>query len=210
MEFILIDENKIKVMLSEEDLKEFEISTEELDYSNTDTKRMFWDILSRAKHLTGFDTDGQRILVQLYPSREGGCEMFVTKIGEGISPDMEENEGVEHTSKPKPRRRPTQKRSGANAYSAVFSFSSIFDMISVCRSLSSIEYSGKSAAYIDEGRRFYLFLADVDISGYIPADRYSFIFEFGVPESRESAYNYLLEHGKVICGENAVNILSRC
>lgn len=81
MEFILINENKIKVMLSEEDLDEFEIDAEEMDYSNTETKRMFWDILSRAKHSTGFDTDGQRVLVQLYPSRKGGCEMFVTKIG---------------------------------------------------------------------------------------------------------------------------------
>ena len=81
MEFILINENKIKVMLSACDLEEFEIEAEELDYANTDTKRMLWDILSRAKHSTGFDTDGQRVLVQLYPSRHGGCEMFVTKIG---------------------------------------------------------------------------------------------------------------------------------
>ena len=81
MEFILINDNKIKVMLTEEDLQEFEIEADELDYSNTDTKKMFWDVLSRAKRLTGFDTDGQRVLVQLYPSRHGGCEMFVTKIG---------------------------------------------------------------------------------------------------------------------------------
>ena len=50
MEFILINENKIKVMLSASDLEDFEIEAKDLDYANTDTKRMFWDVLSRAKH----------------------------------------------------------------------------------------------------------------------------------------------------------------
>ena len=81
MEIILISESKLKIALREEDLASFEIRADELDYSNTETKRMFWDLLTRAKHKTGFDTDGQRVLVQLYPSKDGGCEMFVTKIG---------------------------------------------------------------------------------------------------------------------------------
>ena len=81
MEIIMISNSKLKIMLCEEDLRQFELKADQLDYSNTDTKRMFWDVLSKAKHKTGFDTDGQRVLVQLYPSKEGGCEMFVTKIG---------------------------------------------------------------------------------------------------------------------------------
>ena len=81
MEIILISECKLKIALREEDLAAFEIRADELDYSNTETKRMFWDLLTRAKQKTGFDTDGQRVLVQLYPSKDGGCEMFVTKIG---------------------------------------------------------------------------------------------------------------------------------
>ena len=80
MEIIMISDSKIKVMLSADDLKGFDLDTASLDYSNTETKRMFWDILSRAKHSIGFDTDGHRVLVQLYPSRCGGCEMFVTRL----------------------------------------------------------------------------------------------------------------------------------
>jgi len=53
MEFILIGEDKIKVMLTEEDLEEFDLAADELDYANTETKRMFWDVLSRAKAHTG-------------------------------------------------------------------------------------------------------------------------------------------------------------
>ena len=50
MEIIMISDCKLKVMLGEDDLKQFEIKAEQLDYSNTETKRMFWDLLSRAKH----------------------------------------------------------------------------------------------------------------------------------------------------------------
>ena len=89
MEFILIGDGKIKVSLTKEDLEEFELSADELDYANTETKRMFWDVLSRAKARTGFDTDGEKVLVQLYPSRDGGCEIFVTKIGSLYKEDDE-------------------------------------------------------------------------------------------------------------------------
>ena len=81
MELIRIDEEKLKMILSHEDLLEFELDEDDLDYTNTETKRMFWELLRRAKQSTGFDTDGHRVLVQLYPSREGGCEIFVTRLG---------------------------------------------------------------------------------------------------------------------------------
>ena len=50
MEMLIIGEGKLKIMLSSEDLEEFGLCADELDYSNTDTKRMFWDLLGRAKH----------------------------------------------------------------------------------------------------------------------------------------------------------------
>ena len=63
MEIIMISESKLKVMLTSEDLQAFELEAEDLDYGNTETKRMFWDVLGRAKNSVGFDTDGQRVLV---------------------------------------------------------------------------------------------------------------------------------------------------
>ena len=82
MEIIQISESKLKLTLAREDLAEFDLDAEDLDYSKTDTKRMFWDILSRVKRNVGFETDGYRVLVQLFPSRDGGCEMFITKFAD--------------------------------------------------------------------------------------------------------------------------------
>lgn len=211
MEFILISDNKIKVMLTEEDLREFEIETEELDYSNTETKRMFWDVLSRAKKLTGFDTDGQRVLVQLYPSRQGGCELFVTKIGTLC--DADEN-------CPTKKRAPifsekisfdedTQNPRKTKTTHAAFSFDSLKNIIAVCRRLSKIEYSHFSSAYIGDDGRYYLILKNVDVSGYT-LDKYSFLFEFGNIESYEATAAYLAEHSKKLATRSAVSLLSTC
>ncbi len=214
MEFILISDSKIKVMLTEEDLREFEIEADELDYANTDTKRMFWDILSRAKHITGFDTDGQRVLVQLYPSRRGGCEMFVTKIGSSL---CSADESCHIQGKPNPiiSEKITVKSKGGAPQRAkkrltAFSFDSLEEMLSVCRRLHSIEYSEESSAYIGEDGRPYLLLSGIDATGYEPIDRFSFIHEFGTAENAESAAFFLTERGKILCSDNAVGILCRC
>ena len=210
MEFILINENKIKVMLSETDMEEFEIDADELDYSNTDTKRMFWDILSKAKHSTGFDTDGQKVLVQFYPSRHGGCEMFVTKIGfpEGYE-ECRDNTDVEAVNNERITLRPRaeRKRSSRKAFAA-FSFETLFDMLTVCSRLKMLDYSGESSAYIGDNSVFYLFLSDVEQSGYYAIDRYSFINEFGRSEDHESTGTYLGEHGRSVCKSDAVKQLA--
>ena len=44
MELIIINDKKLKIMLTENDLAEFSLNADNLDYSNADTKKMFWDI----------------------------------------------------------------------------------------------------------------------------------------------------------------------
>ena len=210
MEIILISDNKLKIMLCEKDLKQFDIKAEELDYSNTETKRMFWDILSRAKHETGFDTDGQRVLVQLYPSKEGGCEMFVTKIGALTAAEEEKSKSHKYLNDRNSNylvnsKKPKKKSS---TYSA-FSFDKTEDMIEVCRRLSEIGYIGESSAYFCENEKKYLFLSDIDTSEYAQIDEFSFISEYGEAENTKAISNYVFEHGKPICESLAVSKLAK-
>ena len=212
MEFILINENKIKVMLSASDLEDFEIEAKDLDYANTDTKRLFWDVLSRAKHSTGFDTDGQRVLVQLYPSRHGGCEMFVTKIGLlGTTNSCTENEG---TKEPIISEKITVKAKGeknklTKKALLAYGFEKLELLISVCRNLCELGYNGESSAYLGENEKFYLFITEPDQKGYLGLDKYSFINEFGTFENRDATKLYLSEHGRAICKRDAVSRLSK-
>ena len=212
MEFILINENKMKVMLSACDLEEFEIEAEEIDYTNTDTKRMFWDILSRAKHSTGFDTDGQRVLVQLYPSRHGGCEMFVTKIGLlGSSEDGTELEckGEPLLSEKITVKQKNEKARGQKRMLSAYCFENLSFLISVCKQLSAIGYNSESSAYVGDNSKYYLFIAEPEQKSYFQLSAYSFINEFGSEENKDRARLYLAEHGNPICKSDAVTLLSR-
>ncbi len=204
----MISDNKLKVMLCEEDLKGFQLKADQLDYSNTDTKRMFWDVLSKAKHQTGFDTDGQRVLVQLYPSKGGGCEMFVTKIGLLSSPDTQKCDKRDTNATQLILPSVNTERNG-NLTFDIFSFDKTEDLLNVCRRLDAIGYIGESSAYSVPSGQKYLLLSDVDFDDYAPPNEFSFILEYAKLENKDNFNYYLAEHGKLICENDAVSLLSR-
>ena len=220
MELIRIDEEKLKMILTHEDLLEFEMEEGELDYANTETKRMLWDILHQAKTSVGFNADGHRVLVQLYPSRHGGCEMFVTRLGALPSDcqsalgedheDSEENEETEDTDAPLnayceadcPQKR--QKKGRLSA----FYFESLSDLLAACRRLSERGHHGRSFAYRAEDGRYHLFLGGLDPSPYYSLDEFSFLFEYGASEDASLSEALLSERGLLFCPSDAVARLS--
>ena len=64
MELILISENKLKITLTECDMKQYDLDCDDIDYDNTETRKAFWSILDEAKHRTGFDAASQRVFIQ--------------------------------------------------------------------------------------------------------------------------------------------------
>ncbi len=208
MEIIMISDSKLKIMLTKEDLDDFDIEAEELDYGNTETKRMFWDILSRAKHTVGFDTDGHRVLVQLFPCRAGGCEMFITKIGSVCYPSQRKDAlDEEGDNRPILHYKPSHRSSSNTGRTGAFGFDCLPHLLTVCHRLMGIGYGGNSSAYIGDDKRYYLFLDGLDPTGYLPIDEYSFIAEYGSVENTDAITGFLHEHGKAICDNRAVEQL---
>jgi len=80
VDLILINDSKLKIILTQDDMASYALTCDNIDYDNTETRRAFWDILDAAKHKTGFDAASERVYVQVYPSKGGGCEMYVTKL----------------------------------------------------------------------------------------------------------------------------------
>ena len=194
MEFIQINENKIKIMLTGEDLRDFELCAEELDYSNTETKRMFWDVLSRVKHHTGFDTEGHRVLVQLYPSRCGGCEMFVTRLGEMGCDEEGRMRSEDYT------RQGEREKKRETACCRSYAFGCLEDLLRACARLASCGMAWESRAYVGEDGQCYLFLS-------ADGETCDFLAEYGRMQNPESTSVYLCEHGRDICPADAVRIL---
>lgn len=211
MELIRIDEEKLKIILSHEDLSEFDIDESELDYASADTRRMFREILRRARRVSGFDTEGHRVLVQLYPSPGGGCEIFVTRLGflccecdpelddHDDHDDYDENWGNDAMNLTK-----HSQTMALTERQSAFGFDSLESLLCVCRRLCARGAAEPSDAYRSELGRYYLFLADTLPSLPFSVDESSFLYEYGTSEPTDTLLTQLAEHGTPICLGDAI------
>ena len=79
MDYIRISDTKIKVTLSQADLDRYVAEGEHDRLAGSHgTLRA---ILREIRRKTGFDATGERVLMQMFPSSDGGCELFVTRLG---------------------------------------------------------------------------------------------------------------------------------
>ena len=140
MELLLITDSRLKISLTAADMASYDLSAESLDYANTGTRSAIWQILDIAKHRTGFDAADGRILLQVYPSVCGGCEMFVTKLLPAGKPSFR-----------------------------AFSSDSVGEILDLCgklRAWSGITITESSLFLSDDGR-YYLI---VTLDGSLPTD----------------------------------------
>lgn len=215
MELIMISDSKLKIMLTSEDMKEYSLDCNTLSYENTETRRAFWSILDEAKHRTGFDAASERVFVQVYPSKKGGCEMYVTKLGifsgkkraDNEDGDIRINDDVrgggmkncEETISTSERFLSRRKRILA------FRFDGIDPFLGACKRLYTSGYEGESSAYRTD-RHFYLRIRDEDAE-YSKGEIESILLEYA--EELDSTYFdiYIGEYGSCICESEAVKTL---
>lgn len=190
MELILISDKKLKIMLSPEDMRAYELDCDSVDYDNTETRRAFWSILDEAKHQTGFDAASERVYIQLYPSREGGCEMYVTKVGLLPAACRAQKRGMLRV---------------ASERSLAYRFCELSYMLSACRELLRLGFAAPSEAFLGKDGSYYLYINGV--RGFSLPDELEFMSEFGEKQDAEHLRAYISEHGKIICKEDAIKTL---
>ncbi|MBO7740095.1 MAG: adaptor protein MecA [Clostridia bacterium] len=189
MELLPISDDKIKIMLSREDLAAWQLSCDTIDYDTTETRRAFWGILDEAKKRTGFDAAKEKVFVQLYPAKNGGCEMYVTKLHEKNDPSPI-----------------TLAKSLPHWEKRLYAFSHLEDMLSACARLAECGFASESAAYA-EMHTYYLSLGST-----LPKTKKDrresisltdLVSEYGkkIDLAKEA---WLSEHGECICPDHAV------
>ncbi len=72
-------EDRIIVELSAQDMRELDITYEDMDYSTSETRRVMWTLLDRAGKQLGRDIDpAKRMMIEAMPSACGGCTVSFT------------------------------------------------------------------------------------------------------------------------------------
>jgi negative regulator of genetic competence, sporulation and motility len=191
MDMIRISENKLKVMLTWEDMKTYDIDCDTIDYEDTRTRRALRSILEEANRKIGFDTVRDRVFIQVYPSRCGGCELFVTRLALfGVE------EGMNSTQKYK-----ATTRRGSTV--AIYEFSSLSPLLSAC---GHLRCGGDSAVFCDEDKRgsYFLLLFGAD---EVMSRAEAVCGEYGGVRRQPSAYAYIKEHCICICAADAIETL---
>lgn len=70
---------KIIVELTRDDMTELDITYENMDYSNIETRRVIWTLLDKARLELGRDIDPSgKLTIETIPLEKGGCVIFFT------------------------------------------------------------------------------------------------------------------------------------
>lgn len=71
----------MKIVLTSEEAKGYRLDLSDPAKDTQRSRRALWSVLDDARKSVSFDPSGDKVLVQLYPMKSGGCEIFVTKLG---------------------------------------------------------------------------------------------------------------------------------
>ena len=193
MDFLLIGESKIKVTLSDAEIKEYNLSDFLKGINTHFTRRSFWRILGEAKKKVGFDAAKDKVLIQFYRTPAIGCEVFVTKLGI-LAPESARLVAG------------SDKVTLLSRTETVYGFDTLDDLVSAARSIRSHvgNYESKSEVYRIKSA-YYLIIEEYgkgDETSEFPQ-----IMEFGNRLTAEIA-SFVREHGEPIYASDAVNQLS--
>ena len=201
MELIRINDRKLKIMLTPSDMSHFEMNAERLGEDTEQMRRSFRMLMKEVRRKIAFDLDDRRVSVQYFPSREGGCEMFVScslqeEKKRALSPLVESLFPVSTEKKPEKYRR-----------ELVYRVLELCDLLGVCRRLQSANYHGESRAFRDERGGYFLFLKLQTHSPFSLPEEIAFLAEYGTVCNLAQTKLYILEHAKPI-SEKAVEELA--
>lgn len=75
----LLENGCLKILLTEEDLRKFNLTFEDMDYNNENTRNIMHYLLDTARQETGFDSSGS-LVIEALPV-DGGCLLLFTPAG---------------------------------------------------------------------------------------------------------------------------------
>lgn len=187
MIFKRITDDRLKIQLTGTDMEKLQISYEQLDYSDGQTRKAILVLLELAREETGFDLGAAKLFVEAYPHDNEGCVIYFTML------DNEDDSGTKSKKTIYP--------------SVVFMFDDA-DVLIDCTTRLFEQYCHriyKSSLYYFK-ERFHLVVYPFDRSD----DRTTaFISEYAKRVGEGELYTVMLkEHGELIVEDNAVDRLA--
>lgn len=188
MEIIKINLTSIKVMLEREECETYDFIhntelCEERMLSSIDS------LLLKINRAENLDFRSNKLLLQLYPSKNGGCEIYISCTEDKI---MYKEKVIQSSS----RRNPS--------YVNVYRFDSFTELVDACSRLMLLTEDDGSEIYYDNERDKYYLLCQSISSKEM---RFAFLNEYSKQLKTNTVY-YIKEHFKCVCRSNAIKAFS--
>ena len=199
-----LTENKIRVIINSQDLKDNHIDLHTLMTKTLENQSLFFDMLSKAEQEVGFYTDGCRLLIEAFSSADNFV-FTITKY-EKTESDLSEENNIS------PRKKIKVKRKSVNLKSAnaIYCFEEFENFCNFCQFLNNIQQfeskkMSKDFSLYWYQNKYYLTISNINITYPNLKNFYSAISEFGKSIHFSNSFqNKLLEYGKVIMRKNAI------
>lgn len=201
MEHILISPGKLKLMLTKSDLDRYDLDCEAMDSEDTLTRQAFRELLADVKRVSGFDAADDKVFIQLYPSRDGGAEIYITRLTLGKEQNSRKNDTIKLTS--------------------VYRFDSMESLLEICSYINSQNVTcgkrhplpNESSAWQSDGKYYLICEESVTYREYLRSgknDRFGeYIGSLGKRLQSSVALPYVKEHCTCFCEHDAISALAK-
>jgi len=187
LDFSLAGPDKLKIILTGEDLSELGVDYQNLDYKDENTRGILIRLLGEGRAKTGFRPQKAKLYIEIYPRGEGGCVIYYTRLAGGEMLPL-----GKFLPGPSP---------------IIFAFEDTEVLLKACARTYELyrQRIFKSALY-GLGREYRLIIYPLD---YNDKRSESFLGEYGRLVGEGIVLTaYIEEHGSVLCPEDALDTLA--
>lgn len=196
-----LTEDKIRVIVNSEDLKNNNLDYQTIMEKPIESQKLFLEMLLKAEKEVGFYTEGCKLLVEAFSSSDGFFVFTITKYVEKT---------LHSPNKPKVTPRKKMKKVNPKSTTSIYKFSSFEEFCEFCTCIhtktnfSSKQLSKNISLYLYHDI-YYLVLSNINTTYEQIRTFYSTISEFATLTSHSETFKMkLFEHGKIIMKKNAI------
>lgn len=188
MECVVINQNKIKIALCEDDIKKFGLDLAH-GASASAVAKQYWGVVAEATKKQHSFNISERLLVQSYYT-DSGMDIFVTRLSRTTD------------SAEKPIDKPQSSLILA-ARGGIFQFGSIDEVVDAVLHTKGCECYKSSLYHSDDGT-YYLFCEERTLLGVC-----SYLYRMGefAKALPQMMHSYVMEHSVSVIKDNAIEVL---
>lgn len=205
MKFEILNENKIRIILNNQDLLEKNVDFNSFMSNSVEAQNLFIDMLAEAEEKVGFITRDYKIKIEALAMEDGDFIVTITRFGkkDEITP-YPSHKGKKITAK--------RKSIDLSSDSVIYSFDSFDDFCLFSSYISKIKnYTtiAKSTVLYEYNSSYYLLFSKLNLEHPYIRNFYTLITEFATHVNNSDLFAHrLYERGSIILKNNAIKTCS--